>query len=72
MAAASLELLGRIAPSLAAPVITALVEAAVGNPLALVELPATLTAGQRAGIAESRLSAHSGRTAARRVRRADW
>ena len=41
--------LGRIAPDLAVPVAAALVDVAAGIPLALVELPATLTAGQRAG-----------------------
>ena len=41
--------LDRIAPDVAAPVAAALVDAAAGVPLALVELPATLTAGQRAG-----------------------
>ncbi|MGH2749647.1 MAG: AAA family ATPase [Actinomycetota bacterium] len=43
------ELLARAAPDLAAPVAAALVEAAAGNPLALVELPATLTTEQRSG-----------------------
>jgi len=42
-------LLDRIAPDLAASVAVALVETAAGVPLALVELPATLTSGQRAG-----------------------
>ena len=48
---AAAELLSRRAPGLAAPVATAIAQAAAGNPLALVELPATLTAGQRAGVA---------------------
>jgi DNA-binding CsgD family transcriptional regulator len=48
-AEASLEVLGRAAPDLAPPVAAALAEAAAGNPLALVELPATLTPDQRAG-----------------------
>jgi DNA-binding CsgD family transcriptional regulator len=48
---ASLDLLGRVAPDLAPPVAAALAEAAEGNPLALVELPATLTPDQRAGVA---------------------
>ena len=47
---ASLELLRRVAPDLAPPVAAALAEAAAGNPLALVELPATLTADQRSGV----------------------
>jgi DNA-binding CsgD family transcriptional regulator len=41
--------LQRTAPDLAAPVTAALLDAAAGVPLALVELPATLTSGQRAG-----------------------
>jgi len=41
--------LDRIAPDLAAPVAGALADAAAGVPLALIELPATLTAGQRTG-----------------------
>ncbi len=41
--------LDEVAPDMAASVAAALVDAAAGNPLALVELPATLTAGQRAG-----------------------
>lgn len=52
---ASLELLGRVAPDLAPPVAGAVAEAAAGNPLALVELPATLTPDQRAGVAEVEL-----------------
>jgi DNA-binding CsgD family transcriptional regulator len=43
------ELLRHRAPELAPPVAAAITHAAAGNPLALVELPATLTAGQRAG-----------------------
>jgi DNA-binding CsgD family transcriptional regulator len=50
-AAGAAELLRRRAPGLAPPVAAAIVEAAAGNPLALVELPATLPADQRAGIA---------------------
>ena len=41
--------LAEVAPDVVAPVATAVVDAAAGNPLALVELPATLTAGQRIG-----------------------
>ena len=41
--------LDRIAPDVVAPVAAIVVDAAAGNPLALVELPATLTTGQRAG-----------------------
>ena len=37
------------APGLAPSVATAITQAAAGNPLALAELPVTLTAGQRAG-----------------------
>jgi DNA-binding CsgD family transcriptional regulator len=43
------ELLRLRAPGLAPPVAAAITQAAAGNPLALVELPATLTAAQRAG-----------------------
>jgi len=49
--AAAAELLRHRAPELAPPVAAAITQAAAGNPLALVELPATLTAGQRAGVA---------------------
>ena len=49
--AAAAELLRQRAPELAPPVAAAIAQAAAGNPLALVELPATLTAGQRAGVA---------------------
>ena len=49
---AAAELLRQRAPGLAPPVAVAVAQAAAGNPLALVELPATLTARQRAGIAE--------------------
>ena len=49
--AAAAELLRQRAPELAPPVATAIAQAAAGNPLALVELPATLTASQRAGVA---------------------
>jgi DNA-binding CsgD family transcriptional regulator len=45
----ALELLSATAPGLAAPVARALADAAAGNPLALVELPATLGPRQRAG-----------------------
>jgi hypothetical protein len=48
---AAAELLRQRAPGLAPPVVAAITHAAAGNPLALVELPATLTAGQRAGVA---------------------
>ncbi|HXM57982.1 MAG TPA: ATP-binding protein [Candidatus Dormibacteraeota bacterium] len=48
---AAAELLRRRAPGLAPRVAAAIIEAAAGNPLALVELPATLPAGQRAGTA---------------------
>jgi AAA ATPase domain len=51
----SRELLRRVAPDLAPPVARAVVDAAAGNPLALVELPATLAADQRAGVAEVQL-----------------
>jgi ATP/maltotriose-dependent transcriptional regulator MalT len=43
------DVLDEVAPDVVAPVAAAVVDAAAGNPLALVELPATLTAGQRAG-----------------------
>jgi len=49
--AAALVLLRRSAPDLAPPVAVAIAEAAAGNPLALTELPGTLTGDQRAGIA---------------------
>jgi DNA-binding CsgD family transcriptional regulator len=49
--AAAAELLRHRVPGLAPPVVAAITHAAAGNPLALVELPATLTAGQRAGVA---------------------
>jgi DNA-binding CsgD family transcriptional regulator len=52
---ASLELLERVAPDLTPSVAGAIVEAAAGNPLALVELSASLTADQRAGVAEVEL-----------------
>jgi DNA-binding CsgD family transcriptional regulator len=42
-------LLDRVAPDVASSVAAALLDAAAGIPLALVELPATLTAGQRTG-----------------------
>ena len=44
---AAAELLRQRAPELAPPVAAAIAQAAAGNPLALVELPATLTVGQR-------------------------
>jgi DNA-binding CsgD family transcriptional regulator len=47
----AVELLRLRSPGLAPPVAAAITEAAAGNPLALVELPAALTADQRAGIA---------------------
>jgi tetratricopeptide (TPR) repeat protein len=47
---AAAELLRQRAPELAPPVAAAIAQAAAGNPLALVELPAALTAGQRAGV----------------------
>jgi DNA-binding CsgD family transcriptional regulator len=52
---ASLELLEHVAPDLAPAVAAALIEAAAGNPLALVELPAILTTDQRRGVAELEL-----------------
>ena len=51
-AEASHELLRRVAPDLASAAASALMEAAAGNPLALVELPAILTADQRSGSVE--------------------
>ena len=48
---AATEVLRQRAPELAPPVAAAIAQAAAGNPLALVELPATLTASQRAGVA---------------------
>src|ERR1700722_7348692 len=47
--AVAAELLRYRVPGLAPPVAAAITQAAAGNPLALVGLPATLTAGQRAG-----------------------
>ena len=49
--AGAAELLQRRAPGLAPPVAAAIADVAAGNPLALVELPATLTAEQRTGVA---------------------
>jgi DNA-binding CsgD family transcriptional regulator len=49
--AGALDLLRRRAPDLAPAVAHRIAAEAAGNPLALVELPETLTAGQRAGIA---------------------
>ncbi len=48
--AAAAELLRQRVPELAPSVAAAIAQAAAGNPLALVELPATLTASQRAGV----------------------
>src|SRR4051812_16796372 len=48
---AAAELLARAAPDLDPAVAAAIATAAAGNPLALAELPATLTADQRAGVA---------------------
>ena len=45
------ELLRTTMPNLAMDAATVIVESAAGNPLALVELPTTLTADQRAGVA---------------------
>ena len=47
----SAELLRATMPHLATDAATVIVESAAGNPLALVELPATLTADQRPGVA---------------------
>jgi DNA-binding CsgD family transcriptional regulator len=58
---AAFELLKRRAGDLAPSVAAALVDAAAGNPLALVELPGTLTAGQRSGAAEIELPIAPGR-----------
>ena len=44
-------LLAGAAPDLAPPVAQALVDAAAGNPLALLELPGTLSLSQRSGVA---------------------
>jgi hypothetical protein len=49
--AGAAELLRHRAPDLAPPVAAAIAQAAAGNPLALAELPATLSAEQRAGAA---------------------
>ncbi|MFI5952523.1 LuxR C-terminal-related transcriptional regulator [Cryptosporangium sp. NPDC051539] len=46
---AALDILRERAPDLASPVAAAVARAAAGNPLALVELPSTLTAAQRTG-----------------------
>ncbi len=51
-AEASRELLRRSAPGLSGPAVAAVMAAAAGNPLALRELPAALSAEQRAGVAE--------------------
>jgi DNA-binding CsgD family transcriptional regulator len=47
----ALELLRRRAPDLSPPVASAVADAAGGNPLALVELPASLTPEERSGVA---------------------
>ncbi len=52
---AARELLRRVAPDLAPAAAAALIEAAAGNPLALVELPAALTADQRSGVSAPEL-----------------
>jgi len=52
----SLALLERVAADLEPSVAGAIVKAAAGNPLALVELSATLTADQRAGLAAAELA----------------
>ena len=57
---AAAELLRQRAPELAPPVAAAIAQAAAGNPLALVELPATLTASQRAGRRGARAPARTG------------
>jgi DNA-binding CsgD family transcriptional regulator len=56
------------APGLAPSVAAAIMQAAAGNPLALAELPATLTADQRAGTAALTLPLAPGR----RLQRAFW
>src|SRR5262249_314230 len=48
--AGAAELLRQRAPGLAPPVAAAITETAAGNPLALLELPTTLTADQRTGV----------------------
>ena len=58
--AGAAELLRERAPGMAPPVAAAIAEAAAGNPLALVELPATLTAEQRAGVAALELPLAAG------------
>ena len=65
---AAAELLRRAAPELAPAVAAAIAAAAAGNPLALAELPATLTAEQRAGVAALELPLAPGRPAAACVR----
>lgn len=50
--AESFEVLAGVAPDLTPGVVNVLVRAADGNPLALVELPATLSESQRGGAAE--------------------
>jgi DNA-binding CsgD family transcriptional regulator len=47
---ASVDLLGATSPDLAPPVRRRVMAAAQGNPLALLELPATMTRGQRLGL----------------------
>jgi AAA ATPase-like protein len=58
--AGAAELLRERAPGLAPPVAAAVTEAAAGNPLALLELPAMLTAEQRAGVAALELPLAAG------------
>ena len=57
----SLELLAATAPDLAPAVTNALADAAAGNPLALVELPAMLTPEQRRGVSGLELPLAPGR-----------
>src|SRR5262245_48638751 len=58
--AGAAELLRERAPRLSPPVEAAITEAAAGNPLALLELPAMLTAEQRAGAAALELPLAAG------------
>ncbi len=66
----ALELLRRAAPDLSAPLAQAVGEAAAGNPLALVELPATLSAGAARGRRGDRAAVRAGQPARERVRAA--
>src|SRR6266700_3672838 len=59
--AGAAELLRHRAPDLAPPVAAAIAQAAAGNPLALVELTATLNTGQRTGAAPLDLPLAPGR-----------